>query len=444
MKRLPDPTNHLSTSRRGFLRGSATIIGGTLLGALPIEASAYVGGNDTLKVALIGCGSRGAGAAVNALKTKGNVKLVAMADAFRDKLDETFDNISKIPELKGLVNVPEKHKFVGFDAYKHAIALADVVLLSTPPAFRPLHFEEAVKAGKHVFLEKPLASDAPGVRQVLAAGELAKKKNLKVLVGLQNRYDPDIETIITQIKSGVIGDILSSTDYYLIGPVRHVPRQPGQTEMEYQMRNWRHFNWLWAGSPAGLQIHNTDLVNWVKDAYPIRAQGMGGRCVQTGPEHGDTFDHYFIEYEYADGMKLNSQIRSVAGTWNKGGANFIGTKGTGDVRGGIIKDLSGKTLWRKSRDGHTGNPYQIEHDKFFTAIRNNTPMNDTEWGALSTMTTIMGRMAAHSGKMIEWDEALKSELSILPARFSWDAEPPVKPDKNGIYPLPVPGQAQVM
>jgi myo-inositol 2-dehydrogenase / D-chiro-inositol 1-dehydrogenase len=434
----------LSPSRRDFMRGSATILGGTILGSLPIELSAYAGANDTLKVALIGCGSRGAGAAVNALKTKGNVRLVAMADVFRDKLDEAYDNITKIPELKGSVQVPEKHKFVGFEGYKQAIALADVVLLVTPAPFRPLHFEEAVKAGKHVFMEKPLASDAPGIRQVLATGEEAKKKNLKVLVGLQNRYDPDIETIITQVQNGVIGDIVSSTDYYLIGPVKHVPRQPGQSEMEFQLRNWRHFNWLWAGAPAGLQIHNTDLVNWAKGSYPVRAQGMGGRCALTGSEYGDTFDHYFIEYEYADGMKLNSQIRSVSGTWNKGGANFIGTKGTADVSGGIIKDLSGKAIWRKSRDSQSGNPYQIEHDKFFAAIRNNTPMNDTEWGALSTMTTIMGRMAAHSGKMITWEEALKSELSILPKQFSWDAAPPVKPDANGHYPIPVPGQTQVM
>jgi myo-inositol 2-dehydrogenase / D-chiro-inositol 1-dehydrogenase len=440
--------NHLSKkhsnptfSRRNFIKGSATMVGGTLLGTLPLKANAYVAGNDILKVALVGCGARGAGAAVDALRATENVKLVAMADAFRDKLDETYNNLKKIPDIKDLVDVPEDHKFVGFDAYKQAIELADVVLLVTPPAFRPLHYEAAIRAGKHVFLEKPLASDAPGIRKVLETGELAKRKNLKVMVGLQNRYDPDYVELVKRLKDGMIGDIVSATDYYLIGPVKLVPREPGQTEMEYQMRNWRHFNWLWAGSPAGLQIHNTDIVNWVKGSYPVRAQGMGGRAAFQGPDHGDIFDHFFIEYEYADGCKLNSQIRTISGTWNRGGSFFQGTKGTGGLKEGI-KDLSGKELWKIRRPGEV-NPYQHEHVVFFDAIKNDKPLNDTEWGAMSTMTTILGRMVAHSGQLIEWDEAFNSDISILPQTFAWDAPPPVMPDKDGNYPVPVPGHAKV-
>lgn len=430
-------------TRRNFIKGSGAVLGGTLLGAsLPLSARVRVQNDDELKIALIGCGSRGAGAAVNALRASKNVKLVAMADAFRDKLDDSYNNLMKIEELKSAIDVPEDHKFVGFDAYKDAIALADVVLLATPPAFRPMHFEAAVNAGKHVFLEKPLASDAPGVRQVLAAGEAAKKKNLKVLVGLQNRYDPGVREMVDRIHAGEIGDILSVSDYYMIGPVRLVKRQEGMTEMEYQMRNWRHFNWLWAGSPAGLQIHNTDIVNWVKGSYPVRAHALGGRSSFKGPDNGDIFDHFFVEYEYADGTKLNSQIRTTQGTYNKGGAFFQGTKGTANSREGI-KDRAGKVLWRTNRR-ENGNPSQIEHDEFFAAIRNDTYMNDTEWGAMSTMTTLLARMAAHSGQLVEWEDALNSPLSILPEQFAWDANPPVMPDEDGNYPVPIPGQSPVL
>jgi myo-inositol 2-dehydrogenase / D-chiro-inositol 1-dehydrogenase len=443
MKEKTEPRPIISGSRRNFLKSTATAVGGTIIGSsLPLHSYGYFNGSDeTLKVALIGCGSRGTGAAVNALNTKGNVKLVAMADAFRDKLDESYSQLLKIENIKPHVQVPEAHKFVGFDGYKQAIALADVVLLTTPGPFRPDHFEAAVKAGKHVFMEKPLASDAPGVRQILAAGEMAKKKNLKVLVGLQNRYAPQNQELVKRILDGEIGNILSLTDYYLIGPLTLVPRQPGWTEMQYQMRNWRHFNWLWTGSPAGLQIHNTDIVNWLKNSYPVRAQGLGGKA-SLGPEYGDIFDSFFIEYEYADGTKLNSQIRNIGGTFTKNGAFITGTKGIADFRGSRINDHKGNTVWRNKEKYDS--PYQLQTDVLFDAIRNNKPLNDTEWGAKSTMTTIMGRMAAHSGQVLEWEGSLNSELSIMPSKLDWNAVLPSMPDKDGNYPIPVPGVSPVL
>ncbi|MGN6435688.1 MAG: Gfo/Idh/MocA family protein [Agriterribacter sp.] len=435
--------NTLLHPRRDFIRNSAAVIGGSMVSAaLPFNASAWTLNKEPIKIALIGCGSRGAGAAVNALSTTSNVVLVAMADVFKDKLDETYNNLIKIESIKNAVKVPEKNKFVGFDAYEKAIAVSDAVLLVTPAAFRPLHFEAAVKAGKHVFMEKPLASDAPGIRKILATGKLATEKNLKVVVGLQNRYDPGYIEMVKKLKEGAIGKIVSATDYYLIGPVKLVARQKGQTELEYQMRNWRYFNWLWAGSPAGLQIHNTDIVNWVKDGYPVRAQGIGGRSSLRGSDNGDIFDHFYIEYEYADGTKLNSQIRHIGGTWNKGGAYFQGTNGTASLQGGI-KDLSGERIWRnKNTDSESA--YQVEHDVLFAAIRNNTPVNDTEWGAMSTMTTILGRMASHSGKMVEWEEAFNSEIVLAPEKMNWNSEPPVKPDKDGNYPVPEPGKSPII
>ncbi|MEP7258839.1 MAG: Gfo/Idh/MocA family oxidoreductase, partial [Flavitalea sp.] len=221
-----------TNASRDFLKNSAALLGGALVGAaLPGEAKADRG-DAVIRIALIGCGDRGAGAAANALSAHENISLVAMADVFRDKLDYTYDNLTKITDLKGTINVPEKNKFIGFDGYLKAIALADVVLLVTPAAFRPLHFDAAVKAGKHVFMEKPLAIDAPGIRKILASGELATKKNLKVQVGLQNRYDPSFIQMVKQIKDGAIGDIVSATDYYLIGPVKHIAREAKQTELE--------------------------------------------------------------------------------------------------------------------------------------------------------------------------------------------------------------------
>ena len=443
MKQESANTGGIFSARRDFLKGSATLLGGTLLGsALPFDARSWTFNNNPIKIALVGCGNRGAGAAVNALSTKANVVLVAMADVFRDKLDAAYDNLLEIETIKDAVKVPEQNKFVGFDAYEKAIALADVALLVTPAAFRPLHFEAAVKAGKHVFMEKPLACDAPGIRRILATGELATKKNLKVVVGLQNRYDPGFKAMVKALQQGAIGKIVSFTDYYLIGPIKQVLRKPGQTELEYQMRNWRYFNWLWAGSPAGLQIHNTDIVNWVKNDYPVRAQGLGGRSSLSGPAHGDIFDHFFIEYEYADGTKLNSQIRHISGTWNKGGTVFQGANGTASLQDGI-KDGNGKSIW-ENKYADAESPYQVEHDVLFRAIKTNTPLNDTEWAAKSTMTTILGRMAVHSGKMIEWDEAINSSLTLSPDILSWDAEPPAQPDKDGKYPIPVPGLSKAL
>jgi predicted dehydrogenase len=439
-KIIEGQTKNNPQSRRDFIKHSGTIVAGATLGAaLPLQtmASFHHGVDETLKVALIGCGARGAGAAVNALRTEGSVELVAMADAFRDKLDETYDNLMQIEGVKEKVKVSEEHKFVGFDGYKEAIKLADVVLLVTPPAFRPLHFEAAVDAGKHVFMEKPLASDSPGIRKVLEVGKIADQKGLKVLVGLQNRYAPEFQEVAKRVKDGEIGEIISASDYYMIGPVKLVPRQPEWTEMEFQMRNWRHFNWLWAGSPAGLQIHNTDLVNWVMDAYPVKASGLGGKSGQRGPEYGDIFDNFFIEYEYENNVKLNSQIRHIGGTWNKGGAYIIGTKGIADFKNASTTDHKGNVIWRNRQK--YGNPYQLQTDHLFECIRNGTPLNDTEWGAKSTMTTIMGRMASHSGQLLSWDESLASELHLLPEKFEWNEMPRFVAGEDGCYPVPIPG-----
>jgi myo-inositol 2-dehydrogenase / D-chiro-inositol 1-dehydrogenase len=432
----------LSLTRRNFVKGSATVAGGVMVGGLSLESSAHPAGSDTIKVALVGCGGRGTGAAVQALSVKQNVQLVSMADAFKDRLDSSYTNILEEVSDKERVKVKDKNKFVGFDAYKAAIDMADVVILTTPPGFRPIHLEYAIKNDKHVFTEKPMATDAPGVRKVLEMAELSKQKKLNVVVGLQRHYQTVYREMMKRIHGGEIGDITSAQAYWNGGGVWVHPREAGQTEMEYQMRNWYYFNWLCGDHIVEQHIHNLDVINWVKQAYPVKAQGMGGRQVRTGKEYGEIFDHHFVEFEYADGTIMNSQCRHIQNTWNKVAESVVGTKGRADSSGALY-DLKGKVIW-KHRDQEDPNPYQQEHDELFAAIEAGEFLNDLENGAKSTMTSILGRMATYSGQMITWDEAINSEHKLVPDTFGWDVKPPVLPDQNGFYPVPMPGITKVL
>ncbi len=436
-----------NVSRRDFVKSSALLMGGLSVG-LSAEASAYAAGKDTIKVAIIGCGGRGRGALRQALSASPKVKVVAMADAFRDQLDQCYQIITtpnastdKPIDVKKQVDVPEKNKFVGFDAYKQAIALADVVILTTPPGFRPIHFEEAVRQGKHVFMEKPVATDANGVRQVIAAAEEAKKKNLKIVVGLQRHYQKSYLETLKRVQDGMIGDIIGANCWWNSGGVWVKERQPNMTEMEYQMRNWYYFNWLCGDHINEQHIHNIDVINWFKGSFPVKAVGMGGRQQRTDKKFGEIFDHHHVEFEYADGMILNSQCQHFEGCANNVSELLIGTKGKATE--GKILDYKGNTVWRHRGD-EDPDPYQVEHDVLFDAIINNKPINDAEHAAKSTMTAILGRMATYSGQMISWDDAFNSTLSVMPKAFAWDAETPTKPDANGFYPVPVPGKTKVM
>lgn len=405
-----------------------------LLGSLPgiaRAASGPVAGSDMLKLAVIGCGGRGTGAAAQALNT-GNVKLVAMADAFPDKITSSLEKL--LAKHPNDIDVPQEHQFSGFDGFKKAIALADVVILATPPGFRPPHFAEAVRAGKHVFMEKPVAVDAPGIRQVLAAAEEAKKKNLKIGVGLQRRHQVGYIETVKRLQDGAIGDISSMRCYWNSGGVWVRPRQKDWSELEYQMRNWYYFNWICGDHILEQHIHNIDVLNWVKGSYPIRAQGQGGRLVRTGPDHGQIFDHHFVEFEYADGSRLYSQCRHQPG-WSSISEHAQGTKGKSDINRYLIE---GAETWRQR--GSEPNPYQTEHDDLFDAIRNDKPYNEAFNGAHSTLTAILGRMCTYSNEDLTVDQALNSDLDLAPDDFTWDTPPPVAPDENGNYPIPQPGK----
>ena len=430
------------TSRRGFVKQSSLMAGGLLAAPLMANAGYFNSVDDTIKVAVIGCGGRGTGAAMQALLTKQNVKLVAMADAFRDRLDECFNALTsennEEGNVKAKVAVTEATKFVGFDGYIKAIALADVVILATPPGFRPIHFAEAVKQGKHVFMEKPVAVDPAGVKKVLETAEIAKQKKLNVVVGLQRHYQNSYRELYKRVKDGMIGDITSGQVWWNNDGVWVKAREAGQTEMEYQMRNWYYFNWLCGDHINEQHIHNIDVMNWFKGAYPIKAQGMGGRQVRTGKEFGEIYDHHFVEFHYADGSVMNSQCRHIKGTYAIVDEMLVGTKGTVKCGAGQIVS-KGKTLYQYDR-ALENNPYQTEHDELFAAIaKGEYKFADAENGAKATMTAVMGRMATYSGEVIEWDKVLNSNISIMPTKFAWDANPPSMPDANGHYPIATPG-----
>jgi predicted dehydrogenase len=428
-------------TRRDFLRTSALATVGTgLLGGTVLAPGAYAGGADaTIRVGLVGCGGRGSGAAAQALSTEGNVKLTAVADAFADQAQSAPARIKAgLGPLADRVEVGPEQIFTGFDGYRKLIESGiDVVILATPPGFRPIHFEAAVKAGKHVFMEKPVAIDGPGIRQVLAAAKEARAKNLKVGVGLQRRHQaPYLETV-QKIHDGAIGDVTALRVYWNSPGVwePRKSRQECKSEMEYQMRNWYYYNWLCGDHICEQHIHNLDVGNWIKRGYPVKCHGMGGREVRKDKRYGEIFDHFAVEYEYADGSRMFSQCRHIKGTWNSVTEHAHGTKGTCDVSGYAI--VSGGEKWKSQAKGK--NPYQQEHDDLFDAIRNDRPYDETEHGAFSSLTAIMGRMAVYSGKVVEWEQALGSQLALGPKTFDWDAAPPTVPNAQGEYPIPVPG-----
>lgn len=421
------------SDRREFMKAGALVTAATLL---PGMASAQGSAGKEIKVALIGCGGRGTGAASQSLNVPGT-KLVAMADAFQDNLKKAHDSLQK--QFKERVDVPAERRFVGFDAFKKATDAADLVLLCSSPGFRPAHFEYAVQQGKHVFMEKPVAVDGPGIRKVIEAAKAADAKNLKVVCGLQRHYQNTYLETLEQIKAGLIGDIVNMQVYWSGGGVWTRERNEGMTEMEYQMRNWFYFNWICGDHICEQHIHNIDVGNWFKDSHPVKAVGIGGRTKRIGKDFGEIFDHHYVEYTYADGTIMNSQCKHWNGTWSKVAETIIGTKGTATA--GVIKDLTGKIIWRFS--GKNNNPYQTEHDVLIQHILENKPINNAHYTAASTLSAIMGRMATYSGQEITWEQALNSDLDTMPKVLAWNADPGPKMGSDGLYPAPIPGVTKV-
>ncbi len=423
-----------SADRRAFLKTGGLITAASLL---PSIGRAQDGDVSEIKVAVIGCGGRGTGAATQSLNVPGT-RLVAMADAFPDNVENAYKTLKN--QFGDRVDVPEDRRFSGFDAYKAAIDAADVVLLTTPPGFRPAHFEYAVEKGKHVFMEKPVAVDGPGVRKVIEAAKKADEKNLKVVCGLQRRYQNSYLETLAKVKEGAIGDFVSSQVYWSGGGVWTRPRSEGMTEMEYQMRNWYYFNWICGDHIVEQHIHNLDVANWFMDAHPVKAVGIGGRTKRIGKDWGEIYDHHYVEYQYADGTIMNSQCKHWDGTWSRVSESIMGTSGI--AQPGQIRDRKGKVVWRFG--GPDNDPYQTEHDVLIQRIRENKAINDAYFGAEATLTAILGRMATYSGKEVTWDMALNSTLDTMPQSLAWDADPGPKPGPDGLYPCPIPGQTVVI
>jgi myo-inositol 2-dehydrogenase/D-chiro-inositol 1-dehydrogenase len=446
----PEHSVNLNRSRREFLKTTAAGVaaaGLTAAMAQPVHAA----GDETLKIALVGCGNRGTGAIVQALSTKGPVTLWALADTFEDRLQDCLKHVQREMSEKarddgkpaGKIDVPKERQFVGLDAYRKAIDACDVVVITGPPGYRPLHFEYAVNAGKHVFMEKPVATDPAGIRRILAAAEEAKKKNLKVGVGLQRRHQQSYLEAIKRINDGEIGDLVTLRCYW---NGSHPAKQPfdrgSLSELEYQVRNWYFFAWLSGDHICEQHVHNLDVCNWIKNGHPVEAQGMGGRQVRTGKEYGNIFDHHAVEFTYADGTKMFSQCRQIPGCANAVQEHAHGTKGVVNLDGSRAELLVGKDRKWKASGGDAGyknNAYQVEHDALFDAIRNDKPYNEAEYGAHSTMTGIIGRMATYSGQKIKWDQAMKLHKPMTTDAESWDAEAPVKVGPDGRYAIAIPG-----
>lgn len=456
---MSDNLSHFeSANRREFLSTAVTSLGGALL--LPgLSAGAFAGGDSTIKLGLIGCGARGAGAAAQALSTQFPVKLWAMADAFEDRLEGSLKslqtgaagnyNLDKGSGFGDAIDVAPERRFVGLDAYRKLIdSGVDVVILTGPPGFRPQHFECAVNAGKHVFMEKPVATDPAGVRRVLAAAQIAKEKNLKVGVGLQRHHDEDYQQAISRIHDGAIGRVITLRCYWNGGPPakQPIPRR-SMGELEYQVRNWYFFDWLSGDHIVEQHIHNIDVGNWIKGGFPVRAEGMGGRQVRVGKEYGNIFDHHTVEFIYADGTRMLSQCRQTGGCLNRVAEFVEATEGEAELNGARSALTNGaKKIWQPpSRPGVKKiSPYQVEHNVLFAAIVNDRPHNEAEQGAYSTMTAILGRLATYSGKAIQWDDALKSNRVLTTDAESWDAKAPLTPLADGSYAIPTPGLTTVL
>jgi predicted dehydrogenase len=431
------------SSRRDFLKSStATVLGAVLATERSAVANVHVTSSDVIRVGLIGCGSprggRGRGAAENCIHAGPNVKLFAMADLFKDHLDFTRSYLSQFGPDK--VDVADDRCFVGWDAYKNVLALkeVDLVILATPPGFRPIHLKAAVEAGKHIFAEKPVAVDGPGIRSVLQTCEEAKKKNLALVSGLCWRYHPTMREAFQKIQDGGVGDIVALQCTYNAHGLWMIPRKPEWSDMEWQMRNWLYFTWLSGDHNVEQHVHSLDKMAWaMRDEYPVKATGIGGRQVRTAPEYGNIFDHHFVVYEYANGVKLFSCCRQQNGCVADISDNIMGTKGichidTGGPSATIKSPGKGATLWRTTGRGKAGDMYLNEHVALIDCIRAGQPINNGDYMTKSSLMAIMGRMATYTGQEITWDKALNSKQDLSPPKYEFGSLAVAEVAKPGV------------
>ncbi len=418
----PGSRKSFSASRRGFLMTSTAATFG--MGML---SNAHAAGSDTIKVGLIGCGGRGSGAAEDICKAAGttyNIKLHAMADAFPERVTNCRDRLKENAATKDKVDVADDRCFGGLDAYQKVIDCCDLVMLATPPGFRPQHIEATIRAGKNLFAEKPVAVDGTGIRKVLAAHDEATRKGLSVITGTQRRHQSGYVECLKRIHDGAIGDITGGQVYWNQGPIWANKRQPGWSDTEYQLRNWYHFLWLCGDHIVEQHVHNLDVACWAIGAHPVRAVGMGGRQVISEPEYGQSYDHFAVDYEFPNGVHVMSMARQIEGCENNVSETIVGTKGQWHSNGYRFRGANNQRV----RVEHEVNPYVQEHIDLLESITSHKPVCELKQVAESTLTAIMGRMSAYTGKAVSWEIALNSKLDTFPQNLAIGnpmPEPPV-------------------
>ena len=420
-----------STRREFFKTTGATVVGATVLGATQVASAAT--DNEVLKVGLIGCGGRGSGAARQALLADKNTVLVALGDAFEDHLDTCYKKF-KGSDLDAQVKVDDAHKFVGFDAYKKVIDACDVVVLASPPGFRPKHLKYAVEQGKHIFCEKPIAVDPVGVRSVMETCELAKEKKLSLVSGLCYRYQFSKRDVIEQIHNGAIGDIITMQTTYNTGSLWHRKPKKDWTEMDDQVRNWLYYDWLSGDHINEQHIHSLDKILWVmKDQAPKKVVASGGRSQRTDAKFGNVYDHFNSVFEWDNGVRCFSSCRQWGNTSTDVSDWINGTQGVAELQSHRIQGRNGGEDWRHKPQGKD-DMYQNEHDALFKSIRNNEARNDGDYMCKSTMMAIMARMSAYTGKSVTWKQAMESELDLTPEKIEWG--------NNAFNPIARPGETK--
>jgi predicted dehydrogenase len=416
-------SNDGNLTRRDFIKTAAAASFAT---AIPGNLGLFAAGSDALRIGVIGCGGRGTGAAIDCLNGASGVEVVALGDLVPDRIESSYKKLKEA--FPGRVNVPAERRFTGFDNHLKVCAVPEVNLIVTaaPPGFRPLHFKAAVEAGKHVFMEKPVAVDPVGVRSVIASSDLALRKGLGVVAGTQRRHQKRYLELLRRIKDGQIGEIVGAQCYWNMGDLWVKLRDAGMSEIEWQCRNWLYFSWTSGDHIVEQHVHNIDVVNWAIGALPKNIVAMGGRQVRTAPEYGNIFDHFAVEYEYPNGVRVASYCRQTKGAAERVEERIVGTKGVAFGYG----EIKGEKPWKF--EGEETNPYVQEHTDLVASIRSGKPLNERRQIAESTMCAVIGRMSAYTGRAISWDWAMNSsKLDLSPAKYEFGPNP--------VDPVAVPG-----
>jgi myo-inositol 2-dehydrogenase / D-chiro-inositol 1-dehydrogenase len=436
---MTTPASAIVSSRRHFLKTSAAAAGAAALGPLDIARTAHAAGSDILRVGMIGCGGRNSGAAVQALTADRGARLVAMHDVFMDRIKEKREAIRQ--EKGPQVEVPDDHCFPGVDGYKQVIEASDVVLIANAAKFHPLHSMAAIRAGKHVFVEKPHGIDPAGLKLMDQACELARTKGLCVVSGLHSRYHPGYTETVARIHDGAIGDVIAMEENFLRAPYGVVDRKPGLSELEWQFSTQYHFRWLSGDDVVQSLVHNLDRASWVMhNQVPVKCHGLGGRSSMTDPKYGDVFDHHSVVYEFENGVRVYAFCRTTTGCYDEGSSIILGSKGKASILAGRIW---GEKAWRWQGQG---DPYQIEHDRLFAAIRSGKPLNNGDYMTRSTAIAVMGQLSCYTGRQVTWEQLMQSDYYHPPrVEDCHDGmEPPTWPGPDGSYPVPIPGRTEMI